>query len=140
MRGLGCARKFRELVAWQGVPTLVIERDARGAADILQVMDRSASQACEERAFRDSVSVEVRKTRHGLVEDRVQFIILDVSVGPFYAVLGRTMNSHFVGALETGSPGGDGASHAQPLDDRLVLPPTKELLIDNSLPTSPSHV
>jgi hypothetical protein len=75
-------------------------------------MDRPARQACEERAFRDSIGVEVRKTEHCFVEDRVLFLVLDVPIGLANAILGRAVIRHLVGALETERLGGGGAGHA----------------------------
>jgi len=41
-------------------------------------MDRPSREACEERAFRDAVGVEVSKTGHGLGHDSVQVPVLCV--------------------------------------------------------------
>jgi len=50
-------------------------------------MDRPFRQSGEECAFRDSVGVEVCETGHGLREERVQFFIFYMSVGPIHALL-----------------------------------------------------
>ena len=46
------------------------------------------------------------------------------------------MIRHLVGALKTERLGRGGAGHAQFLDDRLILPPPQELVINHDLPTS----
>ena len=45
-------------------------------------MDRPSRQSGEERTIRDAVGVKVRETGHGLCNDRVQFFLVDMSVGP----------------------------------------------------------
>ena len=42
--------------------------------------------------------------------------------------------------LEMESPRGGGASHAEFLDDRFILPPPQELVIEHGLSTIPRHV
>jgi len=44
-------------------------------------MDRSSRQSSKECTFTDAVGLEVRETRHVLCNDRVQFLIVDMSVG-----------------------------------------------------------
>jgi len=51
------------------------------------------------------------------------------------------MIRHLVGDLEKKLLGHGGADHAQFLDDRLILPPLQELVINHDLPSSSSsHV
>jgi len=87
MRGSGCSREFGKLVAGQGAPAFVFERVGQGAIEILYVMDRTSSHSCEECAFRDAVGVEVGKTCHSLIKDRMQLSILYVAIDPIYAFL-----------------------------------------------------
>jgi len=82
----------------------------------------------------------VGETCYGLIEDHVQLSILYMAIDPTYAVLCRAMISHLVGRFETERLGSAGTGHAEFLDDRLILPPPQELVIDNSLPSTPSHV
>jgi len=103
-------------------------------------MDRPASQSGEERAFRDAVGVEVGETCHGLIEDRVQLLIFNMAVRSINAILYGSVIGHLVGRFETERLGSNGTGHAQFLDDRLILPPTQELVIDNGLSTTHSHV
>jgi len=104
-------------------------------------MDRPSSQSGEERAFRDAVGVEVGENGHGLIEDPVEFLILNMAIDTIYAVLCRAMIRHLVGRFETERLGSGGTGHADFLDDRLILPTPQELVIDNGLSTTtPSHV
>jgi len=102
-------------------------------------MDRPAGQSGEERAFRDSIGVEVGETCHGLIEDRVQLLILYMAVRPFNAVIYRSVIGHLVGRFKSERLGSYGTGHAQFVDDSLILPPTQELVIYNGLYYS-SHV
>ena len=103
-------------------------------------MDRPAGQSGEERAFRDAIGVEVGETCHGLIEDRVLLLVFNIAVHPIKAILYGSMIGHLVRRFETERLGGNGIGHAQFLDDRLILPPTQELVIDNGLSTTHSHV
>jgi len=103
-------------------------------------MDRPSSQSGEERAFGDDVGVEVGETYHCLIEDRVQLLILNMAIHPIYAVLFRSVMGHLVRRFETESLGTDGTGHAEFLDDRLILSPPQELVIDNGLSTTHSHI
>jgi len=103
-------------------------------------MDRPASQSGEKSAFRDAVGVEVGKTRHCLIEDRVQLLILNMAVHPINAVHYRFVIRHLLGRFETERLGSDGTGYAEFLDYRLILPPPQELVIDNGHSTTHSHV
>ena len=103
-------------------------------------MDRPTRQSGEERAFRDAVGVEVGETCHGLIEDRVQLLIFNMAVRPTNAIPYGSMIGHLVWRFETERLGGIGTGHAQFLDDRLMLPPTQELVISNGLSTTHSYV
>ena len=48
------------------------------------------------------------------------------------------MFRHLVVGLETERLGGGGAGHAELFDDRLILPPLQELVIDHGLYSPPS--
>jgi len=96
-------------------------------------MDRPSSQSGEKRAFRDAVGVEVGETCHGLIQDRVQLLIDNMAVHPINAVIYRSVIGHHVGRFETERLGSDGTGNAQFLDDRLILPPPQELVIDKGL-------
>jgi len=87
MRGFCCERVFGKSVTGLCTSVLVIERVWRVSIAILYVMDWPASQSGEERAFGDAVGVEVGETFHGLIEDRVQLLILKMAVRPINAVL-----------------------------------------------------
>ena len=50
------------------------------------------------------------------------------------------MIRHLVGRFEPERLGSGGTGHTEFLDDRVILPPTQKLVIDNSLSTTPSHV
>ena len=89
-------------------------------------MDRPSSQSGEQRAFRDVVGVEVGETCHGLIEDRVQLLILNMAVHPINAVLYRHVIGNLVGRFATESLGSDGTGHIQFLDDRLFCHPRKK--------------
>jgi len=54
-------------------------------------------------------------------------------------ILSRAMISQIIEALETERVGRRGTGHSQFLDDRLILPPLQELVINRDLPPS-SHV
>ena len=104
-------------------------------------MDRPASQSGEERAFRDAIGVKVGETCHGLIEDRVQLLIINMAVRPINAVLYRSVIGHLVGRFEKERLGSYGTGHAQFLDgDRLILPAPQDFVIDNGLSTTHSHV
>jgi len=98
-----------------------IKRRVGGAREITQVVDRPSRHSGEECAFRDTVGVEVCETGHGHSQDRVQFFIFYLTVGPIKALLSRAVIHHLVGVLETEHLGSGGAGHAQFLDDRQVL-------------------
>jgi len=61
-------------------------------------------------------------------------------IDPIYAVLCRAMIRHLVWWLETKRLGSAGTGHAEFLDDRLILPPPQELVIDNGYSTTPYDV
>ena len=75
-------------------------------------MDWPASQSGEERAFRDTIGVEVGETCYGLSEDRVQLLIPNMAVRPINVILYRSMVDHLVGRFETERLGSYGAGHA----------------------------
>ena len=86
MRRFGRAREFGELLADQVTPAVVTERVGRQLGPHY-VENRPSGEACEERAFRDAIGVEVSETGHGLGHDGVQVPVIYVAVGPVYAVL-----------------------------------------------------
>ena len=63
-------------------------------------MDLSASQSGEERAFRDAIGAEVSETCQGLIENRVQLLILNMAVRPINAILYGSVISHLVGRFK----------------------------------------
>jgi len=75
-------------------------------------MDRPSSQSGEEREFRDAVGVEVGETCHGLIDDCVQLLILNMAVRPINAVLYRSVIGHLVVRFQTERLGSDGSGHA----------------------------
>jgi len=99
-------------------------------------MNRPSRKSGEKHAFRDAVGVEVGETYHGLIEDRVQLLILNMTVRPFYVFLYLSLIGHLVGRFEMERLGSDGKGHAYFLEDRLILPPPKELVIDNGISTT----
>ena len=80
------------------------------------------------------------ETSHCLIEDHVQLPILYMAIDSIYAVLCRAMIRHLLRWFETERLGSAGTGHPELLDDRLILPTKKELVIDNGLSTTPSHV
>jgi len=80
------------------------------------------------------------ETCHCLIEDHVQLPTLYMAIDPIYAVLCGAMLRHLVGLFETERLGSTGTGEAEFLDDGLILPPPQELVIDNGLSTTPSHV
>jgi len=50
-------------------------------------MDPTSRESGEDRAFRDAVGVEVGETSHCLIEDRVQLLILNMTIHPIYTFL-----------------------------------------------------
>jgi len=82
----------------------------------------------------------VGETCHCLIENRVQLLLLNVAVHPINAALYRSMIGYLVERFETERLGSYGTGHAHFLEDRLILPPTQELAIDNGISTLHSHV
>jgi len=103
-------------------------------------MDRPSNQSGEERAFGDFVGIEVGETYHGHIEDRVQLLMFNMAVLPINAILYGSVIGHLVGRFETERFGSYDIGHAQFLDDRLILPPTQELVFYNGLSTTHSYV
>ena len=50
------------------------------------------------------------------------------------------MIRHLVGRFKTERLESSGTSHTEVLDERLILPPLQNLVIDNGLSTTPSYV
>ena len=103
-------------------------------------MDRPSRQSGEERAFRHAVRAEVGETVYGLIEDRVQLLLLNMDFRLINAVSYQSVIGHLVRRFETERLGSDGTGHAQFLVDRLILPPPQELVIVSGLSTTQSHV
>jgi len=82
----------------------------------------------------------VGETCHGLIEDRVQLLILNMAVRPINAIMYGSVIGHLLWRFETELLGDNGTGHTQFLDDRLILPPTQELVIYNGLSTTHRHV
>ena len=80
------------------------------------------------------------ETSHGFIEDSVQLFIFNKAVSPIKAILYGSVIGHLAWRFETERLGGNGTGHAQFLDDRLILPPTQELVIYNGLSNTHSHV
>jgi len=82
----------------------------------------------------------VGKTCHYVIEDRVQLLILNVAVNLINAVPYRSVIRHLLGRLETERLGSDGTGLTEFLDELLILPPPQQLVIDDGLSTTHSHV
>ena len=63
-----------------------------------------------------------------------------MAMDPINAVIYRSVIDHLVGWFETERLGSGGASHAELLDDSLILSPTQKIVNDNGLSTTRSLV
>ena len=70
----------------------------------------------------------------------MELSFLYIAIDPIYAVLCRAMIGHLLVRYETERLGRAGNGHTEFLDNRLILSPTQDLVIDNGFSTTPNHV
>ena len=77
---------------------------------------------------------------HGFIEDRVQVPLIYMTIDPICSVLCLALIRFLLGGSETECFESGGTGHAEFLDDLLILPPRKKLVIDQGLSNTPRPV